>query len=143
MRCLFIFLCLFLLTHHDVYSAMTEKQLNATKKLVRNTCINKAKSTPEQVEGLQKGEFIEDKNVQCYLYCILNTYKLIRKDNSFDWEGGIKALEANAPPSIAAPGVNTIEKCKDAVKTTNDKCTASFEIAKCIYADNPGNYFLP
>ncbi|KAJ8975039.1 hypothetical protein NQ317_008979 [Molorchus minor] len=65
------------------------------------------------------------------------------KDNSFDWEGGIKALEANAPASISAEGVKTIANCKDAVKTKDDKCVAAYEIAKCLYDDNPSNYFLP
>ncbi|KAJ8965132.1 hypothetical protein NQ314_004357 [Rhamnusium bicolor] len=61
----------------------------------------------------------------------------LKKDNSFDWEGGIKALAANAPTSIADPGMESIKNCKDAVKTTDDKCVASYEIAKCIYDDNP------
>nr|UTN00815.1 odorant binding protein [Semanotus bifasciatus] len=142
MKCVFI-LYLFFVIHDVAYSAMTEKQLNATKKLVRNTCMNKAKPTSEQVDGLQKGQFIDDRNLQCYIYCILNTYKLIRKDNSFDWEGGIKALEANAPPNIAESGSKSIVNCKDAVKTTDDKCIAAYEITKCVYDDNPAGYFLP
>ncbi|KAJ8923335.1 hypothetical protein NQ315_001893 [Exocentrus adspersus] len=122
---------------------MTEKQLNATKKLVRNTCQNKAKATNEQIDAMQKGDFGGDRNAQCYLHCIISTYKLLTKDNQFDWEAGIKATNANAPPSIAEPGIVSIKNCKDAVKTPSDKCAASTEIAKCLYDDNPANYFLP
>nr|AXO78386.1 odorant binding protein 8 [Xylotrechus quadripes] len=138
-----VFLYLVFITQSVVFSALTEKQMNATKKLIRNTCLNKAKPSSDQVDGLQKGNFVDDKNLQCYTYCVLNTYKLIRKDNSFDWEGGVAALEANAPTNIAGPGAKTIVNCKDAVKTATDKCMAAYEIARCIYDDNPSNYFLP
>nr|QUP79537.1 odorant binding protein 44 [Monochamus saltuarius] len=73
----------------------------------------------------------------------MNTYKLLTKENTFDWEGGIKALEANAPASVAGPGTISLKNCKDAVKTQSDRCVASMEIAKCIYDDNPSNYFFP
>ncbi|CAH1985986.1 unnamed protein product [Acanthoscelides obtectus] len=73
----------------------------------------------------------------------MSTYNLLNKDMIFDWEGGIKALRANAPPHIADPGAVTIENCRDAIKTKNDQCIAATEIARCLYQDNPSNYFLP
>nr|AUF72956.1 odorant-binding protein [Anoplophora chinensis] len=142
MKFCFFLLCSCLVAPY-VYSAMTEKQLNATKKLMRNTCQNKAKPTSEQIDAMQKGDFNVDRNAQCYLLCILSTYKLLTKENTFDWENGIKALAANAPASVAGPGSATLKNCKDAVKTPSDRCVASIEIAKCIYDDNPSNYFLP
>nr|AHA33382.1 odorant-binding protein 1 [Batocera horsfieldi] len=140
---LFVFVLCLCLATGCAYSAFTEKQLNATKKLMRNTCQNKAKPTSEQIDAMHRGEFSDDRNAQCYLLCIMNTYKLLTKENTFDWESGVKALAANAPPSIGDPGIVSIKNCKDAVKTTSDKCVASTEIAKCIYNDNPSNYFLP
>ncbi|KAG5883555.1 hypothetical protein JTB14_008522 [Gonioctena quinquepunctata] len=75
--------------------------------------------------------------VKCYQLCIFNTYKLLKMDNSFDWEAGINALKANAPEKIAGPGSDSILNCKDAMKTTDDKCKAALEVAECIYNDNP------
>nr|XP_023021253.1 uncharacterized protein LOC111509689 [Leptinotarsa decemlineata] len=142
MRFPIFILCLSLVTHYAV-SEMTEKQIKATKKLIRNTCQNKSKAPTEELDAMLKGNFDQSKAAQCYQYCIMNTYKLLRTDNSFDWEAGIKALKANAPERIAGPGSISIENCKDAMKTTNDKCKGSMEIAECIYKDNPENYFLP
>lgn len=67
----------------------------------------------------------------------MNTYKLFKSDNTFDWEAGVKALHANAPDSIAIPGGVSVKNCKDAIKTPDNKCMAAMEIAKCIYEDNP------
>lgn len=67
----------------------------------------------------------------------MNTYKLFKSDNTFDWEAGIKALHTNAPEHIANPASISVEHCKDAMKTPENKCTAAMEIAKCVYNDNP------
>ncbi|CAH1102713.1 unnamed protein product [Psylliodes chrysocephalus] len=122
------------------FCAMSEKQMNATKKLVRNTCVTKTKVSPDVVDAMHKGDFSQG---QCYLSCILNTYKLILPEGTFDWEGGIKAINANMPPNIAEPACETVKNCKDSMKTKTDKCIGAAEIAKCLYDDNPSNYFLP
>nr|AQY18974.1 odorant-binding protein [Galeruca daurica] len=143
MKYIFLSLCLFFI-YENVQTLMTEKQIAATKKLIRNTCINKQGVAPEKVDGMYKGEFdFSDKNSMCYVHCVLTTYKLIKKDNTFDWEEGISVMQLNAPPSIATPVIETIKNCKNAVKTTNHKCTAALEIAKCLYDDDPVHYFLP
>ncbi|XP_072377291.1 general odorant-binding protein 72-like [Diabrotica undecimpunctata] len=132
-------LCVVLAVHYG-FCVMSEKQMNATKKLVRNTCMNKASVAPEIVDAMHKGDFSQG---QCYISCIMNTYKLIGADGNFDWEGGIRTIEANAPKNIAGPATVSIKKCKDAMKTKSDKCKGAAEIAQCIYEDNPSNYFFP
>ncbi|XP_057651837.1 uncharacterized protein LOC130891239 [Diorhabda carinulata] len=139
MKWLVIGLCLYFVTL-DGWCAITEKQLNATKKLVRNSCTTKTKVAPEVVDAMHKGDF---SNGQCYILCIMNTYKLIKSDGSFDWEGGIATVKANAPPHIAATAAASIKNCKDAMKNKSDKCLGSAEIAMCIYNDDPPNYFFP
>lgn len=67
----------------------------------------------------------------------MNTYKLLRSDNSFNWEAGIATLQANAPDSIASPGSISIKNCKDTIQNPDNKCKASMEIARCLYNDNP------
>ncbi|XP_057652126.1 uncharacterized protein LOC130891410 [Diorhabda carinulata] len=142
MKNIFLLLCL-LYIYENVLAIMTEKQIEATKKLIRNTCINKQGVAPEKVDGMYKGEFdFSDKNSMCYMHCVLKTYKLIKKDNTFDWEEGINVMQTIAPPNIATPVIESIKNCKNAVKTDN-KCTAALEIAKCLYDDDPEHYILP
>ncbi|XP_028137022.1 general odorant-binding protein 72-like [Diabrotica virgifera virgifera] len=141
MKKIVVGLCVVLAVHYG-FCAMSEKQINATKKLVRNTCMNKANVAPEIVDAMHKGDFSQG---QCYISCIMNTYKLISPEGTFDWEGGIRTMEANAPKSLVATASVSIKKCKDAMKTSvkSNKCQGAAEIAQCIYEDNPPNYFFP
>nr|AMP19492.1 odorant binding protein 10 [Tomicus yunnanensis] len=127
----------------NVYGAMSEAQMKAALKLIRNVCQPKNKATNEQITAMHNGDWNQDKNGMCYMNCVLNYYKLQLPDNSFDWETGLKVVESQAPPSMAAYIIETIEKCKDSVKTREDKCKAAVEIAKCLYDQNPEKYFLP
>nr|APC94208.1 odorant-binding protein 17 [Pyrrhalta maculicollis] len=140
MKWLVVGLCLYLIITRDGWCAMSEKQMNATKKLIRNSCTAKSKVAPEIIDAMHKGDFSDG---QCYLHCIMNTYKLIKPDGSFDWEGGITTVNANAPPNIAVTATASIKNCKDALKNRSDKCAGAAEVAKCIYEDDPPNYFLP
>lgn len=105
---------------------------------------------------MHKGDWELEKNAKCYLWCILNMYKLVNldlnsfklliylfcicqitKDNAFDWEAGIVTLTNQAPESIRTPAIISVKNCKDAVQTPSDKCAAAYEIAHCMYLDNP------
>ncbi|KAL3268142.1 hypothetical protein HHI36_007270 [Cryptolaemus montrouzieri] len=137
-----LIICAYFL-HPYVEGAMTDAQMKATVKLLRNVCQPKNKATNEQIDAMHKGDWNQDKNGMCYMHCILSNYKLLTKENKFDWEGALATLEAIAPDSIKATAVHAVHSCKDAVKTTSDKCIAAHELAHCIYLDNPEAYFLP
>nr|ANQ46500.1 odorant-binding protein 1 [Phyllotreta striolata] len=143
MKYIFLFLCLCVCVQHGL-SVMSEKQLAATKKLIRNTCTNKAGVAPEKVDNTYKGIFdFDDKPAMCYAHCVMMTYKLMKKDNTFDWEEGLKVLEANAPPSLLKSATGAFKHCKNAAKSLDNKCKAALEISKCLYDFDPANYFLP
>lgn len=56
---------------------MTEKQMKAALKLVRNTCQPKNKATDEDIDKMHKGDWEVDKTARCYMACILTMYKLV------------------------------------------------------------------
>nr|UYB94410.1 odorant-binding protein 8 [Lytta caraganae] len=122
---------------------MTEKQMEAAKKLIRNVCQPKFKVTDERIEAMHKGDWSPDKPIMCYNWCVLNMYKLITKDNQFAFDLAITTLKAQAPLSIQETASKSVTNCKDSVKTTTDKCAAGFEVARCVYMDDPEHYFLP
>ncbi|CAH1974056.1 unnamed protein product [Acanthoscelides obtectus] len=130
--------CLLCVTHL-ANAAISEKQMKATMKLLRNTCINKFKIPIEDVDAMHTGDFSKG---GCYVMCILETYKLL-KGNVYDWENAVTTIRANAPPSVAEDAVAAVVACKDAMKTKDDKCIGSAEIGKCIYDFAPEKYFLP
>ncbi|KAK9871819.1 hypothetical protein WA026_014275 [Henosepilachna vigintioctopunctata] len=143
MRLLLSFaLCTFFL-YRETEGAMSEAQMKAALKLLRNVCQPKNKATNEQIDAMHRGDWNQDRNGMCYMHCILSMYKLITKENKFDWQAGLTAIEVQAPDSIKETAIHGINSCKDSVKTPSDKCIAAFEIAHCFYLDNPDAYFLP
>ncbi|XP_030758741.1 general odorant-binding protein 72-like [Sitophilus oryzae] len=128
---------------HDGTCAMSDAQVKATMKLLKNTCMSKSKATEEQINAMHDGDWNQDKHGKCYLQCILAMNKFQKADNTLDWEAGVKMMEAQAPPSFRDHAITTLKHCKDAAQTLNDKCTAAYEIAKCVYDYDPEKYYWP
>ncbi|XP_044754664.1 general odorant-binding protein 72-like [Coccinella septempunctata] len=142
MKHLVVFLlCSYIFINNE--AAMTDAQLKAALKLLRNVCQPKNKATNEQIEAMHKGDWNQDRNGMCYMNCVLSMYKLMKKDNTLDYDVGMSTIENQAPESIKVTAIHALNSCKDAAKTTSDKCVAAHEIAQCIYLDNPAAYFLP
>ncbi|CAH0557649.1 unnamed protein product [Brassicogethes aeneus] len=121
---------------------MTEQQLKATSKMVRNVCQPKSKATNEAVDGMHEGIWDIDQNAMCYLHCCINYMKLMNKDNTFNLETAQMQLKT-LPEERKAPTAACMEQCKDSIKTFEDKCQAAYELAKCMYDCNPKEYLIP
>nr|UWL63292.1 odorant binding protein 2 [Pagiophloeus tsushimanus] len=121
---------------------MTEKQLVAAVKLVRNMCMGKAKTTPEEVDKMHQGNWDVDYNAQCYMWCSLNMYKLMDSDNNFDRKSADAQL-AQLPANMHDYVNKCIDQCEHAATRLDDKCIAAWEYSKCMYFCDPEKYFLP
>ncbi|CAH1183318.1 unnamed protein product [Phaedon cochleariae] len=123
-------------------TGLNEKQMKAAVKVVRNVCMPKSKATDEDIDKMHKGDWNIDHTAMCYMHCALNMYKLINKDNTFNYESALNQLK-QLPESYKESTKICMEKCKDAAVTLDDKCVAAYELTKCMYMCNPEKYFLP
>ncbi|XP_019877617.1 general odorant-binding protein 72 [Aethina tumida] len=139
---LLFFLVLGIFFQHNAESAMTEAQIKATGKLLRNTCQPKSKTTDEIIEGMHQGNWDMDRTGMCYLHCIFSSTKVLNKDNTFNYDSAMAQIKS-LPEGRKEPARICMEQCKDAGVTTSDKCIVGYEIGKCIYDCNPANYLLP
>ncbi|CAH1375828.1 hypothetical protein MTP99_017210 [Tenebrio molitor] len=126
-----------------VNAAMSDAQLKAAVKLVRNMCQPKTKATNEDIKKMHEGDWNIDRTAMCYMHCALNSNKLISKENTLNVDVAVSQAQKTLPLSIKEPTLVTINQCKDSAKTTDDKCKAAYEISKCLYEANPEIYFLP
>nr|AXO78388.1 odorant binding protein 10 [Xylotrechus quadripes] len=125
-----------------VINGMTEKQLVAAVKVVRNVCQPKSKATDEDITKMHEGNWDIAHSAMCYMYCSLNMYKLMSKDNSLNYEGAVAQLKL-LPDRYRASSEKCINQCKESAITVEDKCIAGYEIAKCIYYCSPDDYYFP
>ncbi|XP_030746449.1 general odorant-binding protein 83a-like [Sitophilus oryzae] len=139
--CLVLFFCVALWSD-NVLCRMTEKQLTAAVKLVRNMCAGKTKATAEDIDKMHVGDWDVDHNAMCYMYCGLNMYKLIDKDNKFDRKSA-EAQLAQLPASMHEYVNKCMDQCENAATSFDDKCHSAWEYSKCMYFCDPEKYFLP
>ncbi|XP_063921933.1 general odorant-binding protein 72-like [Zophobas morio] len=122
---------------------MSDAQVKAAGKLVRNVCQPKNKATDEDIDKMHQGDWNIDHTAMCYMHCVLTSQKLITKENNLDYDVAMNAAKTKLPVTIRDGTLVTIEQCKDSAKTLTDKCVAAYEISKCLYEANPQIYFLP
>ncbi|XP_066147704.1 general odorant-binding protein 72-like [Euwallacea fornicatus] len=132
-----------LLMFEPTASRMTEKQLVAAVKLVRNMCTVKEKPNLADIDKMHQGDWDVDYKAQCYMSCALNSYKLMGKDNRLDREALNLQIETLLPESLRDYVVRCTDQCENAVTNLTDKCVAAYQFSKCVYFCDPEKYFLP
>ncbi|CAH1186086.1 unnamed protein product [Phyllotreta striolata] len=123
-------------------TGLNEKQMKAAVKLARNMCQPKTKASNEDIEKMHSGDWNVDHSAMCYMFCALNMYKLMHKNNTFNYESAMTQL-AQLPDSYRSFVKVCMDQCQDKAVTLNDKCAAAYELSKCMYFCNPEKYFLP
>ncbi|XP_022918322.1 general odorant-binding protein 19a-like [Onthophagus taurus] len=132
-----------LLFMQQAEAAMTEKQVLAAIKLIRNTCKTKTKVADEQIDDTHNGKWDDnDEKLKCYSNCVLGMMKMQKKNGAPDEESAIKQLP-QLPESMREPFEISIKKCINAGDGLTNKCDVAYSFFKCLYFDNPQNYFLP
>ncbi|ERL84669.1 hypothetical protein D910_02096 [Dendroctonus ponderosae] len=123
---------------------LTEKQVAAAVKLVRNMCMGKSKVNPEDIEKMHQGNWDVDYEAQCYMWCGFNMYKMLDKENHFDKKSALQQME-QLPIDLQDYVIKCMGQCENAGELTNfdDKCVVAFEYSKCLYFCDPEKYFLP
>ncbi|XP_065174205.1 general odorant-binding protein 72-like [Atheta coriaria] len=139
---LFAVSLLLLLTLNLVECNITEKQMKAAGKLIKNNCQPKSKATEEEITNMQKGIFSDSKSTKCYVLCTLTNMRVVKKTGEADWESAYSQA-MTLPDSRVTPTIKSLDNCKAKLEFNDDKCDNAWRLGKCIYEDNPGNYFLP
>ncbi|XP_077283127.1 uncharacterized protein LOC143909099 [Arctopsyche grandis] len=130
-----------ILIFSSVSEAMTKSQLKQAGKLMRNVCQPKNKVTNEQVDNIKNGEFIDDKNVKCYIACIFTMAQSV-KNGKLNYESALKQIEMLMPDSMKEPAKKVLTECKDVSEKYKDLCESSFHTAQCMYKSNPEIFII-
>ncbi|XP_045773896.1 general odorant-binding protein 72-like [Maniola jurtina] len=123
-------------------NAMTMKQLRSTGKMMRKSCQPKNNVPDEKVDRISEGVFIEEKEVMCYVACIMKMANAI-KNNKLNYEASMKQADLLLPEEIKQPAKDAITACIKVADSYKDICEASFFVTKCIYNHNPAVFFFP
>ncbi|XP_041981620.1 uncharacterized protein LOC121735018 [Aricia agestis] len=122
-------------------NALTKQQLKNSLKMIKKQCMSKNDVTDDLVGDIDKGKFIEQKPVMCYIACIYQMTQVI-KNNKLNYESTLKQIDLMYPPELRGPVKEALEKCKDVATKYKDVCEASFWTAKCVYDTDPKNFIF-
>ncbi|XP_063538773.1 general odorant-binding protein 72-like [Cydia strobilella] len=121
--------------------ALTKAQMKKSAAAFKKKCMAKENVSEDMVGDIEKGKFIEEKGVMCYIACIYQMANVV-KNNKLSYEASIKQIDIMYPAEMKEPAKKSVEACKDVSKKYKDLCEASFWTAKCIYEDDPKNFFF-
>ncbi|XP_068631384.1 general odorant-binding protein 72-like [Battus philenor] len=125
----------------DVYG-MTRQQLKNSSKMLKKNCMGKNDVTEDLIGEIDKGKFIEERNVMCYIACVFQLSQTV-KNNKLNYEASIKQVDMMFPPDIKEAAKAAIDNCKDTSKKYKDLCESSYWTAKCMYDYNPEVFLFP
>ncbi|XP_013173036.1 PREDICTED: general odorant-binding protein 72-like [Papilio xuthus] len=125
-----------------ICEAMTMKQIKSTGKMMRKSCQPKNNVEDEKIDPLNDGVFIEEKEVMCYVACIMKMANTM-KNGKLNYEAAIKQADMLLPDEIKEPTKAAITACRKVADSYKDVCEASFYVTKCIYKENPDIFFFP
>ncbi|CAK1582856.1 unnamed protein product [Parnassius mnemosyne] len=125
-----------------VCEAMTMKQLNSTGKMMRKSCQPKNNVEDAKIDPINNGVFIEEKEVMCYIACIMKMANAI-KNGKINYEAAIKQADLLLPDEIKEPAKAAITACRKVSDSYSNICEASFYVTKCIHRENPSVFFFP
>ncbi|XP_047533742.1 general odorant-binding protein 72-like [Vanessa atalanta] len=126
----------------NICNAMTMKQIRSTGKMMRKTCQPKNNVADEKIDPMIKGVFIEEKEVMCYVACIMKMANAI-KNGKLNYEAAMKQADLLLPEEIKEPAKEAITACRKITDSYKDVCEASFYVTKCIYNHNPSIFYFP
>ncbi|XP_026330787.1 general odorant-binding protein 72-like [Hyposmocoma kahamanoa] len=126
----------------SICDAMTMKQIKQTGKMMRKTCLPKNNVEEEKVDKISEGTFIEEKEVMCYMACVMKMANTM-KNGKLSYEAAMKQIDLLLPDEIKEPAKKALTACKKVPDSYKDICEASFHTTKCIYNENPEIFFFP
>ncbi|XP_017783275.1 PREDICTED: general odorant-binding protein 72-like [Nicrophorus vespilloides] len=106
-------------------------------KSLRASCLAETGADEDIVNAVNKGEFVNDEKMWCYLKCIFKKMGTIKGDTI-----DTKKLANGFPEKIRGTYAPGIKHCKDNAPVGADICETVFLFNKCLYEHNPEIYFI-
>nr|QGW50689.1 odorant-binding protein 25 [Propsilocerus akamusi] len=127
-----------------VNGAMTMAQMEKTMQTMRSICGPKNKVSNELIDGLKRGEFLDDnKDLKCYTLCVAQMAGTLSKRNEISAQKMLSQIENLMPVEVKYHMQKAFEACKDVQNSYTKPCDRTFFIAKCMYEFNPNKFIFP
>ncbi|CAO1416158.1 unnamed protein product [Diamesa tonsa] len=121
---------------------MTVKQMQTTMETMRSICGPKSKVTDDQIDGLKKGAFTEDRDLKCYTLCVAQMAGTMKKSEISE-QKTINQIDNVFPTEWKEDSRKVFENCKHIQFNYKDLCDKVFYSTKCMYEFSPETFRFP
>ncbi|CAH0400012.1 unnamed protein product [Chilo suppressalis] len=125
-----------------ICEAMTMKQIKNTGKMLRKTCQPKNNAADEKIDPLNEGVFIDEKEVKCYIACIMKMANTM-KNGRPNIETAMMQADLLLPEELKEPAKEALTACRKVPDAHKDVCDAAFHLTQCVYNQNPDIFYFP
>ncbi|EAT48980.1 AAEL000073-PA [Aedes aegypti] len=139
-KLLFHVLLAVMLSLHTSESKSTMEQLAKASEMMRGVCVGKTKAPLDLIDGLGRGEFVENKDLKCYANCVLEMMQAMRK-GKVNADSAIKQVDLLIPPEIGEPTKKAFDMCRNSADGIKNNCEAAWALVKCLHQKNPKYFF--
>ncbi|KAJ9575544.1 hypothetical protein L9F63_007585 [Diploptera punctata] len=126
----------------ESYAAMTMAQVKQAMGMLRKSCQGKNDVTTEMVEGLQQGNFPDEKGLKCYTKCIMGMMQSLKKGRYVP-DAAIAQAKMMLPDDIKGRVIASMDNCRNSGDGIEDLCEMAYAVTKCVYTSDPEAFFFP
>ncbi|XP_017052096.1 general odorant-binding protein 19a [Drosophila ficusphila] len=115
-------------------AGVTEEQMWAASKLIRDVCLPKyPKVSVEVADNIRNGNIPNNKDSNCYINCILEMMQAIKK-GKFQLESTLKQMDIMMPDSYKDEYRKGINMCKDSTAGLKNapNCDPAHALLSCL-----------
>ncbi|KAI5646349.1 hypothetical protein NE865_01811 [Phthorimaea operculella] len=91
----------------------------------------------DKIVNIEKGQFVEEKEVMCYIACIYQLTNIV-KNNKISYEASLKQIDIMYPQDVKEPAKKACEHCKDVCKYFSSISIFELDTESSKVPMNPG-----
>jgi PBP/GOBP family len=97
------------------FQAVTMEQMDKAAALMGEICLKKFKPSAELRAGLHKGEYPNDRELKCYVNCVMEMLQTMKK-GKVNYDSALKQIDVMLPDELKEPTRKSLEACKNSGK---------------------------
>ncbi|XP_053676284.1 general odorant-binding protein 72-like [Anopheles nili] len=114
----------------------TVEQMLKSGEMIRSVCLGKAKVSEDLVNGLRDSQFVDVKELKCYVNCVMEMMQTMKK-GKLNYEASMKQIDTIMPDELAEPMRRALDICRNASDGIKNNCDSAYAMLQCISKNNP------
>ncbi|GFG40301.1 hypothetical protein Cfor_12033 [Coptotermes formosanus] len=115
---------------------LTLDEIDKAHMILRKHCQPVTGVSDDVLDATMKGTFADDRNLKCYLACIMGLSHVL-KNGKYRADLAVRLADDLLPADLKDKARAVVEKCSTAADGLTDECEMAFAIKKCSYAADP------